>query len=92
MTKSYTSAILKAATESIPRGARKEYKPYWTEELQEVEDNLIKARKWVEGVPTTENNMLLKEAAAKYKLQSTKAYTLPPLPENLQVKGWADQP
>ena len=73
MTKSFTSAVLKAATESIPRGARKDYKPYWTEELQEIEDNLIEARKRVEEIPTTENNILLKEAAAKYKLTSSKA-------------------
>ena len=32
--KAFNQAVLKAAQESIPRGARKNYKPYWTEELQ----------------------------------------------------------
>ena len=33
MAQDFTAAILKAAMESIPRGARKDYKPFWTEEL-----------------------------------------------------------
>ena len=32
--KTFNQAVLKAAQESIPRGARKNYKPYWTEEIQ----------------------------------------------------------
>jgi hypothetical protein len=33
----FTKAILHAAQESIPQGARKDYKPYWTQELQDLE-------------------------------------------------------
>jgi hypothetical protein len=32
----FNKAILRAAQESIPRGARKDYKPYWTQELQDL--------------------------------------------------------
>ena len=31
--RAFVKAILKAAQESIPRGARKDYLPYWTEEI-----------------------------------------------------------
>ena len=73
MTKTFTSAVLKAAIESIPRGARKDYKPFWTEELQEMENSLTEARERAERQPSTENNMPLKEAAAKFRLTSSKA-------------------
>ena len=32
--KAFNQAVLKAAQKSIPRGSRKNYKPYWTDELQ----------------------------------------------------------
>ncbi|PVD27236.1 hypothetical protein C0Q70_12391 [Pomacea canaliculata] len=51
----FNKAILKAASEAIPRGARKNYRPYWTEELQELEDEVSKIREKVENDPTIEN-------------------------------------
>ena len=63
----YTQAVLQAATESIPRGARKNYKPYWTEELQDLEDQVSKARTNVENNPTVENNITFKACTARYK-------------------------
>ena len=65
--KTFNQAILKAAKESIPRGARKNYRPYWTEELQKMEDDLSEARNKVEEEPTEENNIALKAATAKHK-------------------------
>ena len=59
--------ILKAARESIPRGARKNYQPYWTEELQQQEDDVADAREKVEEDPTIENNIAFKEATAKHR-------------------------
>lgn len=73
MAHDFTTAIWKAATESIPRGARKDYKPYWTEELQDMEDNVSEARNQAEKQPSVENNIALKEATARYRLACTQA-------------------
>uniref|UniRef100_A0A0B7BRY3 Uncharacterized protein n=1 Tax=Arion vulgaris TaxID=1028688 RepID=A0A0B7BRY3_9EUPU len=43
-----SQAILKAAPENIPRGARKDYKPYWTAEVQKLENDLELARREAE--------------------------------------------
>jgi ribonuclease HI len=69
--RNFNQAVLKAASETIPRGARKNYRPYWTEELQELEDEVSRTRDEVEKDPTPENNIALKACTAKYK----KAYT-----------------
>lgn len=60
-------AILQAAHECIPRGARKNYRPYWTKELQILEDKVEDARKTAEEEQTTEANVLLKAISAKYR-------------------------
>ena len=73
MVQQFTTAALKAASETIPRGARKEYKPYWTEELQDLEDKVTEARNRAEKQTSVESNIALKEATAKYKLASTQA-------------------
>ena len=67
VTDTFNTAILKAAAETIPRGARKNYRPYWTEELQEMEDEVSRTREEVENNPTTENNITHKASCAKYK-------------------------
>ena len=58
---------MKAAKETIPRGARKNYRPYWTEELQELEDKVEAARVEAEQHPTVKNNIQLKACEAKCK-------------------------
>ena len=65
--KALNQVILKAAQESIPRGARKNYKPYWTEELQQEEDAVAEARDRVEEDPSQENNITLKAATARHR-------------------------
>ena len=67
MVKDFNTAIRKAAVETIPRGARKNYRPYWTQELQDLEDQVNTARKKVEEEPDEENNIHLKATTAKYK-------------------------
>ena len=69
--KNLNDCILKAAKETIPRGARKNYRPYWTAELQEMEDMVETARVEAEQHPTVQNNVHLKASEAKCK----KAYT-----------------
>ena len=69
----FNNTVLKAAKECIPRGARKEYKPFWTEELQHAHDMLSEARNEAESNPSQENHIKLQECQAKYlktKLQS----------------------
>ena len=67
MVKEFNKAVLTAAAETIPRGARKNYRPYWTEELQKLEDQVEEARTNVERDPTEENNIKLKATTAKYR-------------------------
>ena len=67
VTGKFNKAILKAAAESIPRGARYNYKPYWTDELQKQEDEATKAREAAEEQPDEENNIALKAATARYR-------------------------
>lgn len=65
--KAFNQAILKAAAESIPRGSRRNYKPYWTEEYQDKEDKVTEARDKVEEDPSMENNIALKAATAELR-------------------------
>ena len=64
--KSMNRIILQAAKETIPRGARKNYQPYWSEELQQQEDAVEEARLLVEENGTIENNIAFKAASAKH--------------------------
>lgn len=65
--KKLNEGILKAAKESIPRGCRKNYRPYWTPELDEAEKAVEATRKISEEQPSTENNIRFKAATAKLK-------------------------
>ena len=67
MTAHFNQSILDAAKSTIPRGARKNYKPYWSEELQDLEDEVSRTREEVENNPTVENNVSHKASSAKYK-------------------------
>ena len=69
----FDKAVLKAATETIPRGARRNYKPYWTEELQQLEDKVTRAREEVENNPTVENNIAFKASSAKCRKEYIQA-------------------
>ena len=50
--KDFNSCILKAAQESIPKGARRNYRPYWSQELQDLQDALSEARAAAEVNPS----------------------------------------
>ncbi|GFS13943.1 hypothetical protein ElyMa_001410500 [Elysia marginata] len=63
--KAITKAIIKSAKKAIPRGVRKNYRPYWTEELEEFENEVNVARKEVEEHPSVVNNVNLKRKTAK---------------------------
>jgi ribonuclease HI len=48
-------AIIQAAKKSIPRGKRRDYKPYWSETIRKLHDDLDNARNIMEQNPTQEN-------------------------------------
>ena len=48
------------------RGARKEYKPYWNNDLDKLHNELNTARDVAESEPTSENNTALKQVNAKF--------------------------
>ena len=52
-TNSLTLHILNAAKKSIPRGFRKDYKPYWSKTLETKHQELTTAREEMENNPTT---------------------------------------
>ena len=62
--KEWTDGILQSAKESIPRGGRKDYKPFWTDQLQMLEDSLNEARKDAEDNPSQESAISLQRAKA----------------------------
>ena len=51
----FNSAVLKAARESIPRGRRHDYKPYWNNTLEKIHKELSEAREEMERNPTPQN-------------------------------------
>ena len=69
----FVNAIMRAAKESIPRGARKDYFPNWSNHLRQLNEEVTKARSAVEKEPTTENNISLKRASAQLIHETNKA-------------------
>ena len=53
--KLFTTAILTAATETIYRDRRRNYIPFWNEQLQELHNAVSKLREKMEHCPTDEN-------------------------------------
>ena len=70
--KEWTQGILKAAREAIPRGARKDYKPFWSDDLKVLEDELNEAREKAEKEATEASTIGLQQAKAKFLKQSWK--------------------
>ena len=64
--KEWNKCILQAAQETIPRGARRNYKPFWSHKLQELEEDLNEARERAEKEPSQTNTIQLQHAKAKF--------------------------
>ncbi|GFS25227.1 RNA-directed DNA polymerase from mobile element jockey-like [Elysia marginata] len=79
--KAITEAIIKSAKKAIPRGARKNYRLYWTEELEELENEVKVARKEVEEHPSVVNNVNLKRKTAKLRKETIRT----------QREGWQEK-
>ena len=48
--KDFNSCILKAAQETIPRGARRNYRPYWSQELHILQDHCQKPEQQLKSI------------------------------------------
>ena len=79
--KKITELTLKAAKRAIPRGSRKSYRPFWTEELEDLENEVNKARKDVEENPSIDSNIKLKETTARLRRETI----------STQRKGWQEK-
>ena len=64
--KDFNACILNAAQKAIPRGARKDYKPYWSKELEDLQTKLTEARVEAESNPSQESNLSIQRAKAKF--------------------------
>ncbi|GFR88202.1 RNA-directed DNA polymerase from mobile element jockey [Elysia marginata] len=71
--KAPTKAILSAAHECILRGSRRNYIPYWPEELQALHEEVTEARDNVEKEPSVDNNIRLKVKTARFRRESNTA-------------------
>ncbi|GFS03620.1 hypothetical protein ElyMa_006475500 [Elysia marginata] len=72
---------MNSAKKAIPIGARKNYRPYWTEELEELENEVNVARKEVEEHPRVVNNVNLKRKTAKLRKETIR----------IQRQGWQEK-
>jgi ribonuclease HI len=68
----FNKAIKLAAQNSIPRGCRKNYQPFWTKKLQELEEKLEATRKSAEEDGTNENHISFQKAKANYIREKNK--------------------
>ena len=67
----FNKAVLEAAKMFIPKGRRRDYQPYWTQELDKLHKALDQAKEKMESSPTNANI----EAHSKAKAQYTGART-----------------
>ena len=69
----FNEAVLRAAKIAIPRGSRKNYKPYWTTELDTLHRNLENAREAAEQNPSDDNVMSLSRAKSLFNREKNNA-------------------
>ena len=63
-------AIIKSAKETIPRGNRKRYRPYWDTDLEKLVNERKKARRKAEKHPSADNRKRYNYLTAKVKLKT----------------------
>ena len=71
-TKLLTEGILAAAKKSIPRGFRKDYKPYWSKTLATLHQQLSEARDSMEQKPCAEATTRHNELKEEFNTTKTK--------------------
>ena len=65
---SITKTLLDASAKSIPRGCRKQFKPFWTQEIEDAVNRRSTARKALVEDPSDENKINYNRECAKVKL------------------------
>jgi ribonuclease HI len=65
--KEFNISILQAAKESIPKGCRCNYTPYWSSTLQKCQESMNSARKNAESQPSIESHNKWKKAVAEFQ-------------------------
>ena len=60
------NAILRAAKKSIPRGQRRNYNPFWTPQLEQLQEAVNRAREDMERNPSDQNTAEYKKARAEF--------------------------
>ena len=64
--KEFNNYVLQEAKECIPKGARKDYKPNWNEDVNNKHNELTTTRNLADVAPSIENNTALKQVNAKF--------------------------
>ena len=71
--KNFNQAVLTAAQTAIPRGKRRNYRPYWSPELDALQKTVNEARDTLESSPTDENVAAHNRAQAAYTREKLRA-------------------
>ena len=61
----FNNAILRAAKKSIPRGQRRNYNPFWTPQLEQLQEAVNRAREDIERNPFDHNTAEYSKARAE---------------------------
>ena len=69
----WTDAILQAAQDSIPRGRRKNYKPFWSRDLEDLHNKLSTARDAMEQDPSDRNTAKYRSARTDFDQLKTQS-------------------
>ena len=64
--KEFNNYVLRAAKECIPKGARKEYKPFWSADLNNKHNGLTAVENLAGVAPSIENNTALGQINAEF--------------------------
>jgi hypothetical protein len=62
----FNAALLDAAKRAIPRGRRRDYKPFWNKDLENLHQKVSDARDVMEATPTDTNVIAHNQAKADY--------------------------
>ena len=65
--KDFTACILQTAKETIPRGAYRNYKPYWSDDLEKLQEEVEATRKQTEDDPNQEHHKSHQHAKARFQ-------------------------
>ena len=62
----FNNAVLRAAKKSIPRGQRRNYNPFWTPQLEQLQEAVNRAREDMENNPSDQNTAEYSKARAEF--------------------------